>query len=578
MKKNHYRTWSVKIIILLFMIIIILPITLGDNVNIKNLDKENNYFFEKLYYKSNSQQNNITKLIEINDLNIEDESIPVVNNTLSTNLSSGPMDSCWPMKCHDLHHTSQSPYSTAGNPGGEKWRFQTGGHMESGMVINKDGVIYFGDLSSWTFYAIYPDGSLKWKYKTKGLVWSTPAIAEDGTIYIGSYDTRLYSFNPDGSLKWYFGSGGSISSSPAIGTDGTIYFGTMGEGDGDIIALNPDGSLKWRYTTGYYIVSDPAIADDGTIYIGSGDGYLYAMNPNGTLKWRYSTGVNAEIHSHPSIAEDGTIYFGSDTDYLYAINPDGTKKWEKYFGSTMYNSASIGNDGTIYAATDTLYALNPSNGSIKWYFNIHGAAYSSPAIGSDGTIYLGNGNYIIAVNPDGTERWSKKIANHCAKSSPCIGSNGEIYIGSSSDLIPDGSIGYLHCFAPQNNNHPPETPYVDGRKTDSINKEIYINIRGSDPDNNPISYDVEWGDGTYTYGIYAMDNEIGKSYAYHTYSSTGIYNIRVKARDDFGGESDWGTFRITISKNRNNIQTLLYSFIQNHPILKDILKILNNNI
>ena len=36
----------------------------------------------------------------------------------------GLMNSSWPMKCHDQRHTSQSPYSTADNPGLEKWRFR----------------------------------------------------------------------------------------------------------------------------------------------------------------------------------------------------------------------------------------------------------------------------------------------------------------------------------------------------------------------------------------------------------------------------------------------------------------------
>jgi hypothetical protein len=39
----------------------------------------------------------------------------------------GLMDSVWPMKCHDNHHTSQSPYSTADNSYIEKWRFYNDG-------------------------------------------------------------------------------------------------------------------------------------------------------------------------------------------------------------------------------------------------------------------------------------------------------------------------------------------------------------------------------------------------------------------------------------------------------------------
>jgi len=100
----------------------------------------------------------------------------------------GPMDSPWPMKCHDNRHTGMSSYSTADNPGIEKWRFKCGeisGWVEGGIVIGDDGTLYFGDLDYY-FYALNPDGSLKWKYKTGGHITSTPAIDEDGTIYVGS--------------------------------------------------------------------------------------------------------------------------------------------------------------------------------------------------------------------------------------------------------------------------------------------------------------------------------------------------------------------------------------------------------
>ena len=35
---------------------------------------------------------------------------------------SDSIDSPWPMQCHDLRHTSRSPYSTTNVTGLEKWR------------------------------------------------------------------------------------------------------------------------------------------------------------------------------------------------------------------------------------------------------------------------------------------------------------------------------------------------------------------------------------------------------------------------------------------------------------------------
>jgi len=119
----------------------------------------------------------------------EEVTIPVESSRIT---SAGPMDSAWPMKCHDLHHTSRSPYSTADNPGDEIWRFKTGSWVESGPIIGDDGTIYFGCFDNY-LHALNPDGTEKWKYKTGGWIWSAPAISENGTIYIGSYDNGLLS-------------------------------------------------------------------------------------------------------------------------------------------------------------------------------------------------------------------------------------------------------------------------------------------------------------------------------------------------------------------------------------------------
>ena len=79
---------------------------------------------------------------------------------------------------------------------------------------------------------------------------------------------------------------------------------------------------------------------------------------------------------------------------------------------------------------------------------------SSAAISAHGTIYFGTNVYypsmgggdIIALNPDGTERWRKRIANVWIDSSPCIGEDGTVYIESVNDDQGGGeSYGFLMC-------------------------------------------------------------------------------------------------------------------------------------
>jgi len=349
------------------------------------------------------------------------------------------MNSSWPMYCHDVKHTSRSPYSTANNPYVEKWRFSTvdGGWIGTSPTISNDGTIYFG--AGLDLYALYPNGTLKWKNRVNEIIiGSAPAIDENGTIYIGTWTCALWAINPDGTVKWRTGGlGGSISSSPAIASDGTIYFGTMRD-NGQIIALDSNGHLKWQYSTGYMIVSSPAIGDDGTVYIGSGDHYIYALYSNGTLRWRFQTGN--DIHGDPSVAPDGTIYITSYDGYLYALYQNGTQRWKIPVGWGSQSNSAIAADGTIYVGGDRLYAVYP-NGTMRWAFDLGPERWiglCSPAISADGTIYVGtiigdgHGGELLGVNPDGIERLRKYIAEDEIENSLAIASDGTIYVAADN--------------------------------------------------------------------------------------------------------------------------------------------------
>lgn len=351
--------------------------------------------------------------------------------------TDGLMDSAWPMYCHDVRHTGRSPYSTANNPGGVKWFFETDYGVESSPAIDKNGTIYVGSDTGY-LHALNPDGTEIWRSSCGHWVTSSPAIAEDGTIYVGSWNNRLYAINPNGTKKWSFNAGDTIKSSPAIAEDGCIYFGVLGPGFdiGRVYALNPNGTEKWHYDTDHYVFTSPAIGNDGTVYVTSNDRNLYAFFPNGTVDWTFSMG---DRPGSPSIADDGTIYVASWDGNLYSIYPNGTMKWKSGIGWGSGRTPSIAPDGTIYTGDDILYAINP-DGTKKWTFDpgkYIDIDTKSHAISADGTIYFGasyydgRGGYIYAVNPDGTEKWRHWTHNDVIYSSPSIGSDGTVYVGTT---------------------------------------------------------------------------------------------------------------------------------------------------
>ncbi|UCE73493.1 MAG: PQQ-binding-like beta-propeller repeat protein [Methanomassiliicoccales archaeon] len=193
---------------------------------------------------------------------------------------------------------------------------------------------------------------------------------------------------------------------------------------------NNTGNLKWKFEANEVITSSPVIDSNGTIYFGSYDYYFYALYPNGTLKWKYQTG--RQIVRSPAIDSNGIIYIGSLDSYFYAFYPNGTIKWK--LNLYTHGSPTIGSDGTIYiGAQDYLYALNPDK-SVKWTFFTNAAVDTTPAFDSEGTLYFGSHNYFYAVYPNGTLKW-EYTTKETTQSSAAMSLDGSLYFGGDYHLF-----------------------------------------------------------------------------------------------------------------------------------------------
>jgi hypothetical protein len=155
--------------------------------------------------------------------------------------------------------------------------------------------------------------------------------------------------------------------------------------------------------------------------------------------------------------------------------------------------------------------------------------------------------------------------------------NGDAYIYSPALgwQINEGTANHPDidfCFRTYGiHNYPPNILTINGPP--SGEPEIIYDYDFSncvDPNNDDMTYHVEWGDGAIDEGIV----ESGGAFTLpHGWKNKGDYQITAKLIDAFGAESDWATFEITMPKPKTQINPFI-RFLENHPRLFPILRLL----
>ena len=119
--------------------------------------------------------------------------------------------------------------------------------------------------------------------------------------------------------------------------------------------------------------------------------------------------------------------------------------------------------------------------------------------------------------------------------------------------------------------HSPNEPTIDGTNSGKAGTSYNYNFMSTDPDEDDVSYYIEWGDGsTTTWTTFQPSGSPGYSES-HTWDTQGEYKIRAKAKDTFGAESDWATLTVTMPRNRA-VNNPFFNFLEQYPILYQLLQ------
>jgi len=178
-------------------------------------------------------------------------------------------------------------------------------------------------------------------------------------------------------------------------------------------------------------------------------------------------------------------------------------------------------------------------------------------VGFDDTWGNENEGYWICKNSWGTE-W---------------GEDGWFRIAYGECKIED-SVYYIEGL-----NYPPEKPEKPtGTSTGEPGVEYTFTSSCIDPDDNKLYYQFAWGDGNDSgwMGPYESGETVSANY---TWKSKGTYPVKVKTMDfigpdiyDYGMESEWSDpLSVSMLKSKPYINTPFLDFLQNHPILYQLL-------
>ena len=124
-------------------------------------------------------------------------------------------------------------------------------------------------------------------------------------------------------------------------------------------------------------------------------------------------------------------------------------------------------------------------------------------------------------------------------------------------------------------NVPPDIPSIDGPSTGKPGDDYEYTVVTTDTNGDHIYYWIDWGDDSNTGWIGPVESN-EEMIVSHSWAEKGDFTIQVKAKDEFGAKSDWGTLDVTMPVNSVVYEFPLIYFILEHfpnifPILRLIL-------
>ena len=379
----------------------------------------------------------------------------------------------------------------------------------------------------------------------------------------GEFDVWLIKTNASGNEVWNKTFGGTnVDWGCAVQqtTDGGYiiagYTESYGAGGSDVWLIKTDfsGYEVWnktfggsqhdrgfsvgQTTDGGYVVAGYTVSfdDDAT----GCDVWLIKTDATGVKEWDKTYGgtgipnktdigysVNQTSDGGYIVAGETEIYFVSSADvWLLKTDADGNEEWIKTFGG-----ADSDRGRSVQQTTDGGYII---------------AGWASSYGPGDSDIWL------IKTNASGDEVWNylygfEEDSLDWGYSVQQVSDEGYIIVGAT---MPDGwrCAGANELPSEEgtdvwlikttiSENRPPDIPGEPQGPSTGLLGEVYDFVANTtDPDDDPIAYQFDWGDGTFSNWTEFVPSGTTVTVSY-SWDDAGSYEVRVKAKDIHGAMS-----------------------------------------
>lgn len=275
----------------------------------------------------------------------------------------------------------------------------------------------------------------------------------------------------------------------------------------------------------------------------------------------------------------------------FLFTSGGGNPFDKYLDPEVWPQQMYLADGTdpdVSASDSNVCIVYTDDGDVKCSYSLNsgqdfsvsivatGAGYPAVYVIGDKVLcaYVKNGDIYEVLSEDGGASWG--IASKLNEVDGTVAAEpGSLDISVAGVVWTDTRNAAKDIYYAKGliDNNPPDSPMINGPTSGTARTQYEYTVSSTDQDDDYVYYTVDWDDGSVEewIGPYDSGEEITLE---HSWNRRGSYNIKVKATDVWGSQSDWTNISVSMPKNKQLINRPILNFLQHHPNLFPILQIL----